>query len=164
MFLIRKATMISNEEIENIKSTIIDFFEKAGYLIALESNVSTEEDQEVLNVNIRTDEAQKLIGKHGLVLSDLQLLLRKIIKKKTEKDIYLNLDIDNYKRNKEDYLKNIAQSAADEAVSTGKEKELPLLSPFDRRLVHMELAQRTDVISESIGEGEGRRIVVKPIL
>lgn len=156
--------MISDEELENIKSIVIDFFERAGYLITLESDVLTEGEQEMLRINIRMDDAQKFIGKHGLVLSDIQLLLRKIIKKKTEKDIYLNLDIDNYKRNKEDYLKSIAQSAADEAVSTGREKELPLLSPFDRRLVHMELAQRTDVIAESVGEGEARRIIVKPIL
>ncbi len=154
--------MINQEEIENIKGMINEFFEIAGYLVGVEARSAEEKGQDVLEINIRTDEAQSLIGKQGLVLSDIQLILRKVIKKKTERDIYLNLDVDNYKRNKEDYLRDIAQSTAEEVISTGRERELSLLSPFDRRIIHMELSSRTDVVAESIGEGEERRIVIKP--
>ena len=154
--------MINQEELENIKGTVDEFFKMAGYPVEQELNAGEENGQETLNINIRTADAQTLIGKQGLVLSDIQLILRKVIKKKTDREIYLNLDIDNYKRNKEDYLKGLAWNIADEVALTNKEKELPLLSPFDRRVVHMELAERKDVIAESIGEGEERKIVIKP--
>jgi spoIIIJ-associated protein len=156
--------MINAEEIENIKEIIKDFFLKAGFIVEVDGSCSTREAEDVLDINIRTPEAQNLIGKQGLVLADIQLLLRKVIKRKTDKEFYLSLDIDGYKRNKESYLRNTAQSVADEVSRMKQEKELPYTSSFDRRIVHMELADRKDVITESIGEGEERRIIIKPII
>lgn len=156
--------MINQEEIENIKEIIREFFLKAGFDIEVDGNCINRDSEDVLEINIKTSEAQNLIGKQGLVLADIQLLLRKVIKKKIEKEFYLSLDIDGYKKNKESYLRNIAQSVADEVSKTKKEKELPYTSSFDRRVVHMELANRKDVTTESIGDGEERRIVIKPII
>jgi len=55
-------------------------------------------------------------------LSDIQLLLRKILKRKTNEELFLNLDIDDYKKYKEDYIRELAQSTADEAVSQKEKK------------------------------------------
>jgi len=96
-------------------------------------------------------------------LSDIQLLLRKILKRKTDEDFFLNLDIDDYKKYKEDYIRELAQSAADEAVNQKEKKELPLAAAFDRRIVYLELSKRTDVQVESQGEGENRKIVITPL-
>ena len=156
--------MIENNELETIKEIIKDFFSKAGFEVTVEGNCINRDNEDVLEININTSEAQNLIGKQGLVLADIQLLLRKVIKKKTEKEFYLSLDIDGYKKNKESYLRNVAQSVADEVSRTRQEKELPYTSSFDRRIVHMELADRKDVLTESIGEGEERRIIIKPIV
>ena len=156
--------MISTEETENIKEVIKEFFSKAGFEVGVEGSCITRDAEDVLEMDIKTSEAQNLIGKQGLVLADIQLLLRKVIKKKTEKDFYLSLDIDGYKKNKESYLRGVAQSIADEVSRTKQEKELPYTSSFDRRIVHMELADRKDVLTESIGEGEERRIIIKPII
>jgi spoIIIJ-associated protein len=156
--------MIENNELETIKEIIKDFFSKAGFEVTVEGNCINRDNEDVLEININTSEAQNLIGKQGLVLADIQLLLRKVIKKKTEKEFYLSLDIDGYKKNKESYLRNVAQSVADEVSRTRQEKELPYTSSFDRRIVHMELADRKDVLTESIGEGEERRIIIKPII
>jgi len=154
--------MIGQEELEKIKEIIKDFFNQVGFVVEIDASSKEREGEDILEANIKTAEAQTLIGKQGLVLADIQLLLRKVIKKKTDKDLYLSLDIDNYKRNKEDYLKDVAQSVADEVSRTKREKELPFTSSFDRRVVHMELANRKDVMTESVGEGEERKVVVKP--
>ncbi|HNY36216.1 MAG TPA: R3H domain-containing nucleic acid-binding protein [Candidatus Pacearchaeota archaeon] len=156
--------MIDQEEVENIKEIIKEFFLRAGFIVEVEGNCINREGEDVLEIDIKTGEAQNLIGKQGLVLADIQLLLRKVIKKKTDKEFYLSLDIDGYKKNKESYLRNIAQSVADEVSRTKREKELPYTSSFDRRVVHMELADRKDITTESIGEGEERRIIIKPVL
>ena len=154
--------MIGQEELENIKGIIKDFFNQVGFEVEVDGGAREREGEDVLEINIKTPDAQTLIGKQGLVLADIQLLLRKVIKKKTDKDLYLSLDVDNYKKNKEDYLRDVAQSVADEVSRTKKEKELPFTSSFDRRIVHMALADRKDVTTESMGEGEERKVVVKP--
>ena len=155
--------MINSEELENIKEIVKGFFQEAGFMVDVEGKSEEKDGEDILEINIRTAEAQNLIGKQGLVLSDIQLLLRKVIKKKTDKEFYLSLDIDNYKKNKEEYLRSVAQSVADEVSRTGKEKELPFTSSFDRRIVHMELANRKDVKTESAGEGEERKVIIKPV-
>ncbi|MFA5310350.1 MAG: R3H domain-containing nucleic acid-binding protein [Candidatus Paceibacterota bacterium] len=154
--------MIGQEELEKIKGIIKDFFNQVGFVVEVDGGAKEREGEDVLEINIKTSDAQTLIGKQGLVLADIQLLLRKVIKKKTDKDFYLSLDVDNYKKNKEDYLRDVAQSVADEVSRTKKEKELPFTSSFDRRIVHMALADRKDVMTESVGEGEERKVIVKP--
>jgi len=150
--------MINQEELKIIEEIVSKFFNKGGFDI--ESEIKTEDD--LLTVNIKTSEANNLIGKQGLVLADIQLILRKIIKRKIDEDFYINIDIDNYKKNKENYLKDLAWNIADEVLKTGREREIPLVSSFDRRIIHIELEQRNDVFTESVGEGEERKIVVKP--
>jgi len=147
--------MINKEEIKNITE---EFFKKSHFEVSIE----VEQKESLINIDIQTSDAQTLIGRQGLVLSDIQLLLRKIIKKKTSEDFYISIDIDNYKKNKENYLKDLAWNVADEVLKTGAQKEIPLVSSFDRRIVHIELQQRNDVLTESIGDGEERRIIVKP--
>ncbi|MDD4531112.1 MAG: hypothetical protein PHH21_00195 [Candidatus Pacebacteria bacterium] len=154
--------MINQEEFEKIKEIVKGFFLKAGFVVDAEGGFMERDGEDILDINIKTPEAQTLIGKQGLVLADAQLLLRKVIKKETGKEFYLSLDIDNYKKNKEDYLRDVARSVADEVARTGREKELPFTSSFDRRVVHMELADREDVMTESVGEGEERKVIVKP--
>lgn len=156
---------MEEKELLEIESAIREFFVKAGSDADIKKlYIEKEGDREVLMVNIKTKEANIFIGKQGLVLSDIQLLLRKIIKKRTGQDVFLNLDIDDYKKYKEDYLRELAQNTANEAIRDKEKKELLLPSSFDRRMVHLELSKRIDVKVESIGEGENRKIVIDPIL
>jgi spoIIIJ-associated protein len=74
---------------------------------------------------------------------------------------YFNLDINDYKKQKIEYLKNTAKSLADQVVQTKEDKVLLPMSSYERRIIHAELAQRTDVITESQGEGLDRHIVIK---
>jgi len=157
--------MNEKELSELIEEIVKDFFNRAGSEADIKKISLEESDgREVLMINLKTKEANIFIGKQGLVLSDIQLLLRKIIKKKTDRDFFLNLDIDDYKKYKEDYIREMAQSAADEAVSQKEKKELPLAAAFDRRIVYLELSKRSDVKVESVGEGEERRIIITPLV
>ena len=65
-------------------------------------------------------------------------------------------------KKKMEYLKEIARSAADEVAINKTEKELPPMPPYERRIIHMEIAERTDVKTESVGEEPERRIVISP--
>jgi len=72
------------------------------------------------------------------------------------------LDINDYKKKKNEYLRELARSVADEVSLSKKEKILGPMPPYERRVIHMELAGRSDVVSESIGEGPERRVGVRP--
>ena len=58
----------------------------------------------------------------------------------------------------------MAKSLAEEALMERRAIVMRPMSPYERRIVHMELADRKDVITESVGEGEERRVIVKPVL
>lgn len=154
--------MLNKEEIQSIENQIKNFFKMAGFEVETEIE-NRAEDREIVEVNIiDIEDAKMFIGKQGIILADTQLLLRKLIKKEIEKEVYFNLDIDNYKRNKVDNYKSMANSAAEEVLITGQQKVMPPLTSFARRVIHMELAQRDDIETESINMGDERRLVVKP--
>jgi len=115
--------------------------------------------------NIVTHSDSKfLIGQHGDNLKALQHLLRLIIRNTfPEERVDFILDVNNYRREKDGTIIDIARNAARDAQKDKKAVVLREMSPYERRLVHMELAQNDEVVTESIGEGEGRKVVVKPV-
>ena len=80
-----------------------------------------------------------------------------------ERVFYLDLDINDYKNKKIEYLKNLAKESADEVFLVKKTKTLPPMSSYERRIIHEELSQRQDVTTQSQGEGDNRQVVINPI-
>ena len=128
-------------------------------------------DEQTLQVTLTMEDPKTLIGERGQTLFEIQHLLRAMLRKKLERQDPLALapgaprvflDINDYRKSKEEYLRDAARQAADEAVLLNKPRELGVMSAADRRIVHMELTRRADVVSESTGEGEGRRVVIRP--
>lgn len=74
------------------------------------------------------------------------------------------LDINNYRRERERLISELAKAAARKVLLNREQVELPAMNGYERRLVHLELASRPDVKTESIGEGSERRVVIKLIL
>lgn len=151
--------MFFDSEKEKIKQIVDGFFKKAGFEAGIDVFSPSEN---IYLVKIKTDEPKILIGQNGQTLIEIQHLLRIIIKKKLQKEFQIDLDINEYKEKKFEYLRDIARSVADDVFLSKKEKILDPMPPYERRIVHMELANRSDVLTESIGDGESRRIVVKP--
>lgn len=151
--------MISKEGLEKIRKITKEFFQKMTFDVSL--HFSTQEENTLL-VEIKTEDPQILIGERGQTLADIQHLLKIILRKKTEELFYINVDINDYKKKKAEYLRELANSVADDVVLAKEEKALSPMRAFERRIVHMELAERSGVITESIGEGDERKVVIKP--
>jgi len=77
---------------------------------------------------------------------------------------FVVIDINNYRRKREDLILEIARASARKAVAEKQEIPLPAMNAYERRLVHTELAQHPDIKTESVGEGRERYIVIKPII
>jgi len=167
--------MLEQKEIDKIKGIIEEFFEKMTIDISnLEVNASSikrdpqdkkdqnEENREIVDVDIKINEPQILIGQQGQTLFEIQRLLKTVLNKKLQKVVYLNLDINDYKNKKVEYLRALAKDLADQVASTKEEKALMPMSSYERRVIHAELSQRSDVITESQGDSFDRHIIIKP--
>ena len=118
--------------------------------------------QDALLFNITAKDPQFLIGQNGQTLAELERLIRILAHKKLKKNNYIALDINGYKKNKIQYLKKIAEDAANEVSIKKKSKIMSPMPSYDRRIIHTELAHRQDVATESQGEGLDRHVVVNP--
>ncbi|MFH0791793.1 MAG: R3H domain-containing nucleic acid-binding protein [bacterium] len=151
--------MIMEHNPETIKETIARFFEKMTIDVKIDDLVMGEN---TISVSLTTDEPQTLIGENGQVLNDLQQILRLVLRRQIDAPFFIDIDINNYKEEKTDKIKEIVRGAIDEVIITGRENILPPMSANERRIVHMEIGLRIDVKSESVGEGPERRVVIKP--
>ncbi|MEK7540778.1 MAG: R3H domain-containing nucleic acid-binding protein [Patescibacteria group bacterium] len=158
--------MIDQNDIKKIKEVAEEFFQKmTTEPLSIEVNkvaAENSEISEVVDLNTTIEEPQILIGEKGQTLFEIQRLLRAILIKKIQKIFYLNLDINKYKQSKIEYLKRIAKELADEVSLTKGEKSLFPMSAYERRVIHAELSQRADIVTESQGESPDRHIVIKP--
>ena len=152
--------MISKEHLTIIEQTARDLFEKIDMQGDLK--VESNEDDSAVVVSVEVGEPKIYIGEKGQTLFEIQHILKLFIRKKIQEPVYISLDINDYKKNKEEYLRDLANTTADEVVLFKKEKELPPMPASERKIIHMALTDRDDVISESSGEDVERRIVVKP--
>ncbi len=155
-----------NKTEKKTKQIVEEFFQKTSFEVSVEIGEVSSEPEEgratTVPVSLKTESPQVLIGEGGRTLFCLQLLLNKIIKKQISEKIYLDLDINDYKKKKTDYLKELARSYADDVALTGASKELRAMPPYERRVIHLELQKRSDIKTESAGEEPFRRIIIKP--
>ncbi len=74
------------------------------------------------------------------------------------------VDINNYRKEREKLIGELAKAAAQKAVTTKTEVRLPAMNAYERRIVHTELSMRPDIKTESAGEGPDRSVIIKPLL
>lgn len=120
------------------------------------------EDNKYL-VDIASEDSSLLIGKHGLNLESLQFILAVRLKTLTgEEDFEIFVDVDSWRRQKENRLSKMAQELAEKVAQTGKPEPLYNLSPSERRVIHTVLTDNPQVTTISEGEGQDRYLIIKP--
>lgn len=149
---------LSSSEQKDIVSLVEELFVKLG----VESGVSIQEQDEMLDVLLDTEESGMLIGYHGEILEALQLVISLMIAKKTGRFIRVSLEIGDYKKNRTAYLERLAMQTKDAVLDEGREHTISSLKSWERRVVHMMLQNDEEVTSESVGEGRDRVLIVRP--
>ncbi len=151
--------MLNQNSLKKIKGTVEEFFKKMTFEV--EIKILPQENQ-TIPINLKTSEPQILIGERGQTLTEIQHLLKTILKRQIEEPFFIDLDISDYKKKKSEYLKEMARDAADEVALSKKEKQLPSMPAYERRIIHLELVERSNITTESIGQEPERRVVIKP--
>mgnify|MGYP001593617778 FL=1 len=127
--------------------------------------IVVEEDKanEAVLVKVTTEEETGLlIGKHGETVFSIQNVLGMIVQKKLGEWIRVVVDVGDWREKQEQRVKDLAYQIVEKAIETGQPQPIYNLTPSQRRVVHMALADNKDVLTESEGEGEDRYLVVKP--
>ncbi len=121
-------------------------------------------DAENINIflTLPTESAGVFVGHHGEGLTALRMIFSLIIFQRFAIWPKLHLNVNDYQERREDALKELAETAAERAVSLQKEIILPNLSSYERRLIHMFISEMSGVRSESRGEPPFRQMVVIP--
>jgi spoIIIJ-associated protein len=112
--------------------------------------------------NIEGEDLGILIGRRGQTLSSLQYLLRLIVGRKTNSWLPIVIDAESYKQRRYEALQALAHRMAENVKTKGIPFTLEPMPPYERRIIHMALANHSAVYTESIGEGESRKVVIKP--
>ena len=118
--------------------------------------------EECWHLEIETPNSSLLIGSRGKRLDAFQFLLRMAFYQQTGEWLPLLVEVNGYRRQREEKLTAMAEKAAEEALKLNSEVELPPMVPYERKIIHLALSQKEGITTESRGEGEERRVVVKP--
>ena len=113
-----------------------------------------------LNIQGINENLGLLIGRRGETLAALQLLVGLIFGHRTKRRIRIVIDAENYRERRESNLRSLALRVAQQVRNYRRSIALEAMPPHERRIVHLALSDSKDISTESIGEGEERRVVI----
>jgi spoIIIJ-associated protein len=113
-------------------------------------------------LEVEGDDLGVLIGRRGETLSSLQYLLNLMVTRKLGDGNYFTVDIEGYRRRRERQLRTLAQRTADTVKRTKRPTTLEPMPPNERRIIHLTLSEDRYVETDSVGEGEERRVSISP--
>ncbi len=146
-----------------MENQLSDVLDNVLGLLLLEGSYDIEEGEEGFSVSIETQDAGRLIGARGESLDALQLLVNQMVARKVGEEGFKRvvIDVEGWRKQKEEELVKSAESWGKQVLETKKEIELEPMSSWQRRIVHMTISEMEGVESESLGEGRDRHIVIK---
>lgn len=125
--------------------------------------ISVEEGDNVnVSIKLPSDSAGIFVGHHGEGLTALRMIFSLILFQRFSQWPKIHLNVNDYQERREEALRELADGAAQRAVSLQKEIILPNLSSYERRLVHMYLENNDQVTTQSRGEPPLRQLVLIP--
>lgn len=128
----------------------------------LNTDVYATSDEDVIELNIPSTHLNGfLIGQRGDTMRSLQFLVSQALRQQGYEYVRVNVDVADYKKQRAERLAATAEEWIKKVKETGKQMELKPMSPADRRTVH-KVASEAGLITESVGEGRERHIVLKP--
>jgi spoIIIJ-associated protein len=117
---------------------------------------------EVITINVTGDDLGILIGRRGQSLAALQHIVRLMVAHRMKERVPIVIDVEGYKQRRYEALQTLARRIAEQVKERKKPFALEPMPAYERRIIHLALADNPDVITESTGVGEVRKVVIMP--
>ncbi len=147
------------------RETVVELLEKMKVRAAVKSYYGEPEDMRdrvPVCVDINGEDLSILIGRQAETLNALQYISSLIVGKELGHSIPLVIDVEGYRKRRTQQLKYLARRMADQAVKTGRRQVLEPMPASERRIIHIELRDNSEVSTESIGEEPRRKVTINP--
>ncbi|NMB56587.1 KH domain-containing protein [Candidatus Beckwithbacteria bacterium] len=149
---------MATEIVESLQKICKDLLEK----LEIKGKITIEQGDERYLVNFEAEETGMLIGYHGENIEAIQVVLTQMIYHQTKQWIRIDVNVGDYWQKREEKLKAMADRAVEEVLFSNKSCTMPEMTSKERRIVHLYLKEKVEVKTESVGEGEARRLVIFP--
>jgi len=140
-----------------VETTLTELLSAAGFLVEIRRRPSAEE----MVFELIGDDVEPLLANRGEGLNGLEVLAGRIAMRRLGHPVHPRLDAEGFRRHQRETLEELAHRSADEAKRTRRPQLLPPLSPSERRLIHLALAEDPEVETESEGSGFLKRVAVR---
>jgi spoIIIJ-associated protein len=140
-----------------VEATLTELLGAAGLLVETRRRPGAEMLFELIG-----DDVEPLLANRGEGLNGLEVLTGRIASKRIGRPVYPRIDAEGFRAHQKESLEELALRSANEAKRTRSPQLLPPLSPGERRLIHLALAQDPEVETESEGDGFLKRVAVRP--
>jgi len=141
-----------------VESTLTELLSAAGLLLEVRRRAS---DADELLFELIGDDVEPLLANQGEGLTGLEVLVGRIASKRIGAPVHPRLDAEGFRAHRKGALEDLAAQSAAEVRRTRRPQLLPPLSPWERRLVHLALAEDPEIETESEGDGFLKRVEVR---
>lgn len=151
--------------LETARLTTEELLEKMGIKAEISASFADEADNRgrlPVIVDILGKDLSILIGRKTETLNALQYIVTLIVSKEMGHAVSIIVDVEGYRRRREQQLRQLARRMAEQAKKTGRRQTLEPMPPNERRIVHIELRQDPEVSTESVGEDPHRKVTIIP--
>ncbi len=151
------------DELEEQADAVADFLEELLGLMGVDAVAEPVEHGDHMYVDIVGDDEDDmalLIGRHGQTLDSIQELTRMIVSRRLDDRIRVIVDVEDYRKRREERLEEKARELATRVLRTGDEEVLEPMNPFERKIVHDAVSEIEGVQSSSRGEEPNRAVVI----
>ena len=154
--------LVDAEAVKDIVDQLLDKMAVDGDVTVTVSDPDSMTGRRFLAVSIEGNDVSALIGPRGEALNALQYVLRLMSGHQLRKRVNILLDVANYRERRRQALARLATRMAEKVVSKNRPVTLEPMPPFERRVVHMTLRDEDNVYTQSIGNGDQRRVRIYP--
>jgi spoIIIJ-associated protein len=157
----------SNEIYDTAKQVLeelLELMDLKGTVLPSDEFTVNDENGELSSVglNIEGEDLGILIGRRGQTMVSLQYIVRIIMSHKMEVNVPIVLDVEGYKQRRCEGLRLLANRLAEQVKTRKTPFTMEPMPAFERRIIHLALADHPDVITESTGVGDARKVVITP--
>jgi spoIIIJ-associated protein len=147
---------------EDASSQVTEILARLLGLMGVEGNIEVLSTEPPLQLNVKGDDLGILIGRRGQTLAALEYVTKLMVVQRLKTWLPLTVDVAGYKKHRRDSLQKLALYLAEQVKSRRRAVPMEPMPADERRIIHLALADHPDVSTESIGEGENRKVVISP--